>query len=80
VITIDGRRFGKVDEVVTLDDGSVDAIVARRGWIFSRRRVIPAGWIRDIRPTEIVLTVDFDRVKDEARPPMISIAERSPGR
>jgi uncharacterized protein YrrD len=80
VITVDGRRFGKVDEIVTLDDGRIDAIVVRRGWIFRRRRVIPVGWIREIGPHEIVLTVDFDRVKTEAGKPTMSIAQQAPGR
>lgn len=76
-----GRKVGKVEEVVTSDDGSLEAIVAKSGILwFARRRVIPAGWIREIRPTELRLSVTKDHVASTADRPITSIGQRPPGR
>ena len=81
VLSVDGQKIGKVEEVITLDDGSLDAIVAKSGILwFTRRRVIPAGWIREVRGGEVRLTVPKQQVLTEAQDPSISIDVRPPGR
>ncbi len=81
VLSEDGRKVGKVEEVVTRDDGSIDSIVAKSGMLwFTRRWVIPVGWIREIRPTEVRLSVTKDQVLATAEQPTASIGQRPPGR
>jgi uncharacterized protein YrrD len=73
-----GRKVGKVEEVVTRADGSIDAFVAKSGLLWwARRRVIPAGWVREIRPTEIRLSVTKHQVAATAGEPSGTI-EREP--
>jgi len=81
VLSVDGQKVGKVEEVITLDDGSLDAIVVKSGILwFTRRRVIPAGWIREVRGGEVRLTVPKQHVLTDAQDPAISIDVRPPGR
>jgi hypothetical protein len=81
VLSAGSRRIGKVDEVVTLDDGTLDAVVTKSGMLwFTHRRVVPAGWIREVRSSEIRLTVPKQKVIIEAEEPTTSIAQRPPGR
>ncbi len=81
VVSRDGDKVGKVDEVMTRDGGAIDAIVVKSGFLwFTRRRIVPIGWIGEIQTDRVVLNVAKDQVHREARQPTTSIAQRPPGR
>ena len=81
VLSEDSGKLGKVEEVITSDDGSIEAIVVKSGfWLFTRRRVVPVGWIRDIRSDEIRLSVTKRQAILEGAEPTASVAQRPPGR
>lgn len=49
VVTSDDQSLGKVTEVVTSDDGTIDGLVAESGFLwFKKTWIIPVGWIEQM--------------------------------
>jgi uncharacterized protein YrrD len=81
VLSEDSRRLGTVEQIITREGGEIGAFVVKSGmWIFARRRVIPVGWIREIRSGEIRLNVTKQQALIQAEQPTESIGQRPPGR
>ena len=57
VISADGEKLGKVDDIITSDD-EVTGFMIEKGMFFTEERAIPAAWVASIEDGEVRLSVD----------------------
>lgn len=78
VITADDRRLGKVAEVVTSDDGTIDGVVATSGFLwFKRSWLIPSQWIEAMTESGVRLGISRDHARERAEENRIAADRRN---
>lgn len=63
VVGSDGQKIGTVDEVAYSQEGEVDGIVVKAGFLFHHDLRIPSDWIDEVTGDTVTLTVTSDQAE-----------------
>jgi uncharacterized protein YrrD len=63
VVGADGKKVGTVDRVLYGQDGAVQGIVVKAGFLFKHEVTIPGDWVAEVDDDRIWLTVPAEEVR-----------------
>jgi uncharacterized protein YrrD len=64
VVGADGKKVGTVDRVLYGQDGTLQGVVVKSGFLFKHEATIPGEWVAELDDDRIMLTVTADEVRN----------------
>lgn len=64
VVGADGKKVGTVDRVLYGEDGTVQGVVVKSGFLFKHDVTIPGEWVAELDDDRITLSVPADEVRE----------------
>lgn len=64
VFTLEDEHAGDVEKIFTDNQGKITHILLSKGFLFKTERLIPVGWVRQLRDDEIKLYVRSEVIED----------------